>query len=112
MNETEKIKKIKDLMVDYLDGMKGFPKSRKRFEAIARSYTEFISFEPYTHSRLGDIPCPAIWLMEAILRNCEFFPMPVEARQMFEQYFPVADGRTESEFPDLNLSPRFRSFED
>jgi hypothetical protein len=92
---TDHQKAIGDLMLEYLDGLVGFPDTPRRLRGLIVSYAEFSSTKPHKGNehtpdwKRGIIP--ATWLMETIRRSCEFMPAPIVAREIYCVEFPPLD---------------------
>lgn len=93
----------KDPMVPYLiqlNWMHGFPPEERQFLLLCKLWGRFASLEQSDHPDLGQV-VPAQWLIEQVATTQRFFPPPIEARRIYETYFPPVDGRSAQQLEDL-----------
>jgi len=68
----------------------GFPQSMENLEERAKSFLRLVRNEKIEHSKLGSVN-DVDWLLTKIYEGWERFPLPVEMRMIYSEYFKPAD---------------------
>ena len=88
----EKLEYVRAAILGLKD-MRGFPSNEKALARIVKVVATFVDIEPQWHFKLREVVIPFEWLMDRVAAECEYFPMPVVLRRMYEVYFSPLDSR-------------------